>query len=86
MEDRLFKIGGKKMKIFHARLLAKYLGGIKSDFNFSMDLIQIIIDVVALGCKPYVHTKLCHKSFVDYFKSKPQHNNLKKDKGFLMLS
>jgi hypothetical protein len=39
MEDRLFRIGGKKMKIFRARLLTKYLGGIKSNFDLSMDLI-----------------------------------------------
>ncbi len=74
------------MKNFRARLLAKYLGGIKCNSDFSKDLIQMIIDVVALGCKPYVHTKLCHTSFQDYFRSKPQHNSLKQDKGFLMSS
>lgn len=63
MEDRFLNIGRKKMKIFRARLLVEYLGGIKNNSNFSMDLIQIIIDVVPLGCKPYVHTKLCHTSF-----------------------
>jgi hypothetical protein len=37
MEDKLLKIGIKKMKFFRARLLAKYLGGIKSNSNFLMD-------------------------------------------------
>jgi hypothetical protein len=70
------------MNIFCARFLPKYLGQINNNVGFTFDLIHIIIDVVVLGCKPYVHSKLWHTPFKEIFQSRPQNNSSTQNKGF----
>ncbi len=70
-----FKIRKEKMSIFCARFLLKYLGQINNNVGFTFDLVHIIIDVVVLACRPYVHSKLRHTPFKEFIQSKPQNNN-----------
>jgi hypothetical protein len=50
------------------------------------DLIHIIINVVVLGYKPYVHSKLQHTPFKELFQSRPQNNSSILNKGFHVLA
>ncbi len=43
--------------------LTKYLKRNNNNFGFLLDQIQIIIDVVMLDYKPYLHNELCHTPF-----------------------
>jgi hypothetical protein len=86
MKNRLFKIEGQKMNIFCARFMPIYLGWINNDSDFTFDLVHIIIDLVALGYKPYVHIKLWHTPFKEFFQSRLQNNSSTRNGGCLVLA
>jgi hypothetical protein len=61
-ENWLVKFIRQEMWISHAKLLIKHLEAYR-DLCFGPDLIQIIIDIVMLGCTPNIDLEL-HKTFI----------------------
>jgi hypothetical protein len=57
------------MQILHAKLLIKHFGSMYRDLCFATDLIQIIIDIVTLGCKPNIDLELRKTFFQEFFQS-----------------
>jgi hypothetical protein len=55
--------------------MPKYVGWINNNVSFMFDFIHIIIDVVALGYMPYVHSKLRHTPSQEFFQSRPSNHS-----------
>jgi hypothetical protein len=66
MKIWLVKFIWQEMWILHVKLLVKYFGTINEILSFMLDLIQIIIDIVTLGCKPNIHMELCNTSIQEF--------------------
>jgi hypothetical protein len=54
------------MKILHAKHLIKHFGRFNENPNFTLDSIQIIINIVTLGCGPNIHMELLN-TFLQIF-------------------
>jgi DNA polymerase sigma len=57
------------MRISHAKKLIKHFGSMYRDLYFTIDLIQIIINIVTLGCKPDINLELHKTFFQEFFQS-----------------
>jgi hypothetical protein len=62
LENWLVSFIWQKMQISHARLLIQHSGSMYREKKFAPNLIQIIIDIVTLGCRPNIDLEL-HKTF-----------------------
>jgi hypothetical protein len=51
------------MQILHVKILIKHFGSMYRSLCFVPNLIQIIIDIVMLGCRPNIDMELC-KTFL----------------------
>ncbi len=47
------------------------------DFCFVLDLIQIIINIVMMGCKPNLNLELCKTFFQEFLQFKMENDNAK---------
>jgi hypothetical protein len=56
----------QEMKILHAKCLIKHFGRFNENLNFTLDSIQIIINIVTLGCGPNIHMELLN-TFLQIF-------------------
>jgi hypothetical protein len=63
VENWLVKFIRQEMWISHAKLLIKHSGSMYRDLCFVPDFIQIIINIVTLGCKPNIHLELSKAFF-----------------------
>jgi hypothetical protein len=63
MENWLVKFIWQEMQILHAKLLIKHFRSMYRDLCFALDLIQVIIDIMMLGCRPNIGLELC-KTFL----------------------
>jgi hypothetical protein len=70
MQNTHMKKKKKKKHILHATLLAKHSKGINDNLCFTLDLIQIIIDVVTLDYIPYIHIELHYTPLEEFLQSK----------------
>jgi len=72
MENKLVKISWQEMIFLHVTRLAKYFKGstVICNLCFTLNLIQIIIEIVTIGCKSYIHGELCYTPLVEFFQSK----------------
>ncbi len=87
MENKFVKINRQKMNILGVTLLTKHPWGIfDGNLCFTLDLIQMIIDVVMLGYKPYVFSELCHTSFKEFLQFKLKNKGAKWNESFFMSS
>jgi hypothetical protein len=66
LENRLVKFIQQEMWILHAKLLIKHSRSMYIDFCFVLYLIQIIIDIVMLGCKPNINLEFCKTFFQEF--------------------
>jgi hypothetical protein len=57
----------QEMWILHVKFLIKYFRMIDENLCFMPDLIQIIIDIVTLGCEPSIHMELRNTSIQEFF-------------------
>jgi hypothetical protein len=78
-------INKQKMNILHATLLAKHLQRTNDNLCFTLVLIQIIIGVVMLDCRPYVHNEHCYTSFEKFLQSKLENKDVRWNVSFSML-
>jgi hypothetical protein len=67
------------MHIFGARILSKDPKRINSKLGFLLNLIQILIDVVLLGSRPYVHSELHNTPFEECLQSRLQDKSVKRN-------
>jgi len=58
------------MDLLHATLLAKYSKRINGNLCFTLNLIQIIIDVVKLDYIPYIHSEQHYTPLEEFLQSK----------------
>ncbi len=65
------------MWISHAKLLIKDFGNMYRDLCFAIYLIQIIIDVVTLGCKPNINLELCNRFLQEFFQFRMENDGAK---------
>jgi hypothetical protein len=74
------------MNILHATCLAKHLQRTNDNLCFTLILIQIIIGVVTLDCRPYVHNEHHYTSFDKFLQSKLENKDARWNVSFSMLS
>jgi hypothetical protein len=84
MENNLVRISQQKISILRVTVFAKYFEGVNGNLCFMPNLIQIIIDVGTLGCRPYIHNELCYTLLKEFFKSKPKEKGVRWNKSFSM--
>jgi hypothetical protein len=68
----------------HVTFFAKYFQVVNGNLCFMPNLIQIIIDVGMLGCRPYIQNELCYTFLKEFFQSKPKKKSVKWNKSSLM--
>jgi hypothetical protein len=78
-------INKQKMNFLHATFLAKHPQGTNDNLCFTLVLIQIIIDVITLDCRPYVHNEHCYTSFEKFFQSKLENKDARWNVSFSIL-
>jgi len=65
------------MHIFGTRILTKDPRRINSKLGFLLNLIQILIDVVLLGSRPYIHSELHNTPFKEFLQFRLQDKSVK---------
>lgn len=71
MKNWLVRFILQEMRILHAKRLIKHSRGINRDLMcFTLDPIQIIIDIVTLGCGPNIYMEVHNTFFQEFLQSK----------------
>jgi hypothetical protein len=65
------------MKMLHAKCLIKHSRNTYGDLCFAPHLIQIIINIVMLGCWPNVDVGLCKTFLQEFLQSKMENDDAK---------
>ncbi len=77
MENWLVMFIQQEMWISHANVLFKHFGSMYRYLCFVPYLIQIIIDIVTLGCQPYIKLKLCKTFLQEFLQSRMENDGAK---------
>lgn len=85
VKNKLVYIRRQKMHIFGATLLPKDPRRIDSKLGFLLNLIQILINVLLLGGRPYIHSELHNTLFEEFLQSRLQDKNVKWNWRFLLF-
>jgi hypothetical protein len=65
------------MNILQATFLTKYSKGIDGNFCFTLDLIQIITNVVTLDYEPNIRNELRYISIQKFLQFRPKNESVK---------